>query len=491
MIDLPTFKTHPTSLWDYLEDMASYMPSKGDRERLQKAAQSRGQEHRVRIWDYFFRPRPEDVGKSVRSELSERWAEAASREAEGTQLLQQSLEALARLEQIWRNERDAVEAQLLSIQTDTAARETAQGRKTVLTGTTLAGGSLLAGALLYLATAGARGADACAPGCLFTLWFFVGIPAIIVGATMIHKGNRRLSANTIQALVASQQKSVRDSWAQRSPSLEADMDAERRRVAFAKEILDRLVPHLRSRIADLERLLRNLLDQLPPVPSVDEVETWLTADLKELRADGTEQLGIEGQTINLLNAENPFLISGPAEIQGTDFIPPTYGGADLDRKKYLHARRFGNASDGRPVRHYGVFYLELLFIAEAVLARYSVFFDFIRGERIRESAPQQHFADVVTMEMRKEYRQILIGNESVALEREPSMILTMNSGDVVAVTLPSKEYFDAVGAGKAANFDATKAAESALRAITHRVKEAKKNLEVGQIARMKEAERED
>lgn len=57
----PTFSR---DLWDYLDDLKDYMPSRRDRDVLVRAAEADPAEaKRVRIWDYFFRVHPEDLGR--------------------------------------------------------------------------------------------------------------------------------------------------------------------------------------------------------------------------------------------------------------------------------------------------------------------------------------------------------------------------------------------------------------------------------------------
>lgn len=480
MIMLPKFdpEEYPTSLWAYLGDMSSYMPTAEDREKLLEYANKR-----VKIWDYFFRPKPEDIGKPVQEELTKRRIEAAEREAEGQHRLQDGLATLARLEQTHREELAAVEAQLLAIGNDTAARERSAAAKSMAYGATLAGVSAFIGLLLFGAYDTSSGADAIGPGCLLFMWVVVGLPMIFIGGLKFFSGDQRRSAKRVQAVIDAQQQQVRANWASRQLALQEEMKTQRERVAFAREILEHLVPHLRARIAKLERLLQDLWNQCPPIPTVDDVQTFLDADLKEMQQTAKEKLGVEGQTI-----KDPIVLQGPAEIQDPGSIPPTY--LKGDRLKYLIARQFGTTRDGRIARHYGVFYFELLLITKAVLARYSVYFDFIRGESIRERASQQHFADIVMTDMRKEYRKIKINDEDVELEREPSMILSLSSGDQFTVTLPSDEYFAKLKA-RAFMYDAAQDAESALKIIMQQVKEAKQNLEVGQLAYIKEAERSD
>jgi len=475
MVELPKLDTrHPTSLWDYLVDMP-YMPSKRDRERIEKLASERQQPRRVRIWDYFFRPRPDDVGKSVRAELRELQTLAALRESEGKQLLQQSSASFANFEQGWRSEHAVVEARLEEIRTNTASRERQGAWKAIVTGIALAMGSVYIGILYNLEKS---------PSCPFFLLFLLAFPVFVVGLVVFFAGRRRLSPEHIGSLVTSRQKAIQDVWGPRNSALQEAMNAERQRITYATEMLNDLVPHIQKRIAELENSLRHLILQIPPPPHIDVVQEWMEEELKAISEDGEDRLGIEGDLAGLRSPDNPIQLTNPAEIQSTDLIPPSY--VDSDRKKYLGARRFGTTSSDRAVRHFGVFYIEHLFVGNKLLARYSVFYDFIRGERIRESAPQQHYADVVTMEMRNEYRKVVVfddhGNSrEVELESEPSVILILKAGPPVTITLPSTEYYKEIGGGAVSNVDATKAAETVLRAITFRVKEAKKNLEVGQF----------
>jgi hypothetical protein len=59
----PDPQTFSKNIWDYLVDIP-YMPSRQDRDELvQQAARTPKQEKRVRIWEYFFHLRPQDIGK--------------------------------------------------------------------------------------------------------------------------------------------------------------------------------------------------------------------------------------------------------------------------------------------------------------------------------------------------------------------------------------------------------------------------------------------
>ena len=58
------YRIYSPDLWDYLGDMP-YMPSRHDRDELIRS----GKEKRVRVWDYFFRVEPDDVGKPQKKEI--------------------------------------------------------------------------------------------------------------------------------------------------------------------------------------------------------------------------------------------------------------------------------------------------------------------------------------------------------------------------------------------------------------------------------------
>jgi hypothetical protein len=486
---------HPTSLWECLDDMSAYMPSAKDRRKLKDdIAKNRAEEHRIRIWDYFFRPNPDHVGKSILRELSGLRAQVAQDVSEGTQRLEYSLNALAKLERTRQNELAAVNAQLHAIETQTEARENDRAQSAITFGSILAGASvavliLLLGLRLVGAASEKRDAAMVFSGCFLGLWFLLGLPVTFIGLGIRISGQRKRAPERISALVVAQQKQIRDGWAHRELVLKGETEKHRAGEAAARETLERAVPYQRSQIATLESRRQALLDEIPKPPTVGEVQTWLTNDIDELLAIGAEELGVVGQTIKI-GGQDQFVIRGPAEIQDPKLMPLTYG-KDPDRKKYLHARRLGRTDAGRPYQHYGVFSLEILYITGDVLARYSVLFDFIRGVRVRESAPQQHLADVVTTEMLREDRQIPVNGEMTDLERVPSMNLALNNGDRISITLATEQYFAALDVPEAASNDAFETADNALKVITHCVKEAKKRLEVTKLARTRAADQNE
>ena len=63
---MPEYRKYPRDLWDYIEGLP-YMPSRADREKFFRNEEKR---ERIKLWDYFFRIKPEDVGKPQREEIS-------------------------------------------------------------------------------------------------------------------------------------------------------------------------------------------------------------------------------------------------------------------------------------------------------------------------------------------------------------------------------------------------------------------------------------
>jgi hypothetical protein len=474
MMDLPQFPEHPSSIWGYLGDMA-YMPSARDRELLLRKATATGQAHRIRIWDYFFRPKAEDVGKSVRREMQELRAQADSTETETTTRLHATRKRLADLEEAWRSESAAVNAELQRIEAETGGRE----RKSTLTQIII--GELVGCSAVVFVTYGIISFildRIAASGCSSFGWTVVLAPVVLIADLVVRTARQRRTPERIQARIATDQQYVRDRWSPRDEPLRRDIYADRARVAADEEILERLVPHLRVRMARLKTLLDDLVEQIPVPPDETEVEGWLAADLRMLRKRGEDRHALDGRTTRFSGGEDVFVIQAPAEIQDPASIPVAYRD-HADRGKHLRSRRIRQTAAGDRVEHHGVFSYDVIFIGDAVLARYSVLFDFIEGEPIRESAPRQHYADFVMVEMRHEFREIQGTDSGEPLTvMLPSMILALSNGDRVTITVTTTAYFDAVDARAAANSDAYAVANGALKAITEKVYEAKRKLEL-------------
>jgi hypothetical protein len=479
MNTLPKFRDYSVDLWHYLPDMESYMPPVEDRELVLRRSAVPGQEHRVRIWDYFFRPQPEDVGKPVRNEMAQLEADISRHTDEASQALQAIREKVSNLEQTRDRERRQIEADLLEKEKVILAAEKKEGNWLVASGSALAAASLLAAG--YLVMEGAKN--------LWILYAIAGLPMLVFGAIRLAGGLGQLASENLANKVAQAQGSLRT----RLEDLES-RTREALASAYAESVdpewlLDRLVPHLRSRLASLQSLLQSLLDQLPRPPMAEEVEYWLWQDLGLQIDEGAAHFGVHKEQLDYeYDGYNPIILLGPAELQGASEIPDIcFKG---ERNRYLMARRVGRFAGGKRFQHYGIYCAELLYITGSTLGRFSVYFDFIRGYALRERAPLQHYADFVILEMRKEYREVDFWGRKIELFRFPSLHLSLKSSDRIIITLPSDEYFEAAGLTNfrplQSDYDASRTADKAMRAIRQKVDQAKKNLEVSELVRQEQ-----
>lgn len=478
MIDLPQFPFHSSSIWDYLDDMP-YMPSARDRQLFQR--KSGVDKLRVRIWDYFFRPKDDDVGKPVRREIEELTVQADRTEAETTERLNTARKRLAGFEEGWRSESAAVTAELQRIEAETGSNERRRAMTRIVVGEIVGCSgvvylTLRVSALFQVFGLGIAPNATLGAGCGLIVWL---MPVVFIADLVVRAARRRRKPEQIQARIAADQQHVRDRWSPRDEAMRREIYDDRARVAADEELLGLLVPHLRSRIAELTALLDNLVRQIPRPPTEAEIENWLADDLRKLRVRGEERHAMEGRKVTFSGDKDVFDIQSPAEIQDPASIPAAYRD-NADREKHLHARqRRKTAGPGR-VDHYGVFSYEVIFIADTYLARYSVLFDFIEGEPIRESAPRQHYVDFVSVEMHHEFREIRREKDGEGLPvMLPSMILALSNGDRVTITVPTSAYFDAVEPDSPAKGDDSeyKTATNALKAITEKVYEAKRMIE--------------
>jgi hypothetical protein len=475
MRDLPKFKAYPKLLWDYLPDMP-YMPPAEDREHVLKRAKTVGQEHRIQIWDYFFRPRSEHVGIPIRMEISNLEADIPQLSDEASQVIHANRQRISNLEIERENKRKEIQARLLQKEKEITDQQRREGNAALTIGIGMAGASILAA--MYLA---AIEAD-----CLWVLYIFLGLPLLFIGAMNVVRGWSILSLENIAKKVHKAQEELRKELENLESRIKSAIAAAEAACGDPQWVLDKLIPHLQSRLEEMLRQLQSVLDQIPTPPQAEVVEGWLQNDLEELIETGSRQLGVLPEQLKAeYDGENPIVLLGPAELQGASEIPPVCFKGGRDR--YLNARRIGRTNSGLRFQHYGIFCAELLYITPAALGRFSVFFDFVRGESLSERAPLQHYADVVILEIRKEFREILIDGKQFEILHAPSIRLSLKSADQITITLPNDEYFQAAGlvnyVASASDYDASRTAENAMRAIRFKVDESKKKLEISDLSR--------
>ena len=322
-------RSYSKDIWDYLIHMP-YMPSRLDRDELLKS----GQEKRVKIWDYFFRVKPEDVGLPQIREIA---------------ILRKSIN-----EEIIAHDQKVSEINSsISTLKRNAARENLGNFLYVL-------GDIFLGWLLWRYILMQLNPSV-------TIIFICISPLLLFGLIII--------ARIVMLLVTSKFR-IRN-YERQIINLNA----------FTKDKIDAD----RKRIRILETYIRELKQQIPVPPTDKEVRRWLNEDFKELWDKSKIVTGLGTRLLNIRNSINPIPVLGPAELQHSDRIPPQYTTqVDPDRNKHLIARRAFYYDEYIEVL-YGVYYLEYILSADDMLATYGLFYDFIRGKESSEQTTEQYY----------------------------------------------------------------------------------------------------
>ncbi len=240
-----------------------------------------------------------------------------------------------------------------------------------------------------------------------------------------------------------------------------------------------------QRIHFLKTEISNLLEQIPPIVSDEQVLTWLKEDVDELGGIAEDNSGLRGRLIPVLSGTNPFCIRGPAELQKDELIPEPFRKKGSDRHKHLKARNVvDEMPDGSFVDFYGVYNIEFILVAEDVFASYGTFYDFIRGLPSGERTTVQHYIDVVTIKAVKGYREVEIDEgKKIFMENVPSLSLSLMDGEKIDVTFPDEDYFQKINAlGFSSDrwqYDPRKVADNAIKTVREKVNIAKRKRERG------------
>ncbi len=385
------YKEYSRDLWDYLVDMP-YMPSRQDRDRLLNPSTDN---HRVQIWDYFFRVKPEDVGKPQQNEIE------SIRKSLGDQIKTYNQKV--------KNVRTEIENLRRKILTERLKRSF------------LGVGGLVVGglSLAYFL-----------PNNQYLFSLLVSIPLILFGLiTAIGIGfaarNERRESKELQIQLRNM-----------------------------KKLNESSVKRAIRRIKQLEVEILELRKQIPELPQDEIVSKWLRDDFKFLQEKSKEKSGLSENRLAPIKAvnsnselnTNPILVLGPGELQHEDLIPPTYTKEyNIDLNKHLTARQaFYWPSFQIYDVLYGVYYIEYILIADDMLATYGLFFDFITGNINSEHITEQYYKDVVAIATANQFRKIMLGLDSdqiINIEDAPTFTLSLASGETREVTFVNKNYF--------------------------------------------------
>jgi hypothetical protein len=391
------YKEYSKDVWDYLIDMP-YLPSRKDRDQFLEDNDAR----RVRIWDYFFRIRPDDLGKPQKSEI-------ISIDQSLNEHKNQFLQAQDEINEAVRKYKKEIYLKWLRNFIYSLACFVFAG-------------------ILYKIISNLD-AEINSPVVCPSIFVVAGI-IFLIGISFVGWDEKT---------------EIRD-LKKRLSSLREEYRTHLQKGADRKNFL-------RSEI-------RALKLQLPTPPSGMEVREWLREDFRKLWEKSKEDTALGNRLIDIASEEvdergnklkfpNPIPVFGPAELQQTGKIPPTFSNEVYPNlHKHLTARRSFQMTDSGWIEVlFGMYYLEHILIADDMLATCGFFYDFITGKIHAEQTTEQYYDDVVAIVVTNEFRKIQIkvsDLEKKYIQEAPTFTLSLASGEHRTVTFVSEKYFQEI-----------------------------------------------
>lgn len=380
-----SYREYSKDVWDYLIYMP-YMPSRSDRDNLSNDVDKK----RVKIWDYFFRIKPEDVGIPQSQEIAD---------------LKKSIDnEIVIHDQRVKDTKSAIE-NLRKLAAREEFKRLVYGLASLLLGFLFARYILLRLNLSFPFMI----------GCLVPFWVYSLVMFIGAGILLINERSQ----------VRDYTRQIRNLHIQTKDNINISV----------------------RRIRYLETLTRELKGQIPIPPADTDVRTWLNEDFERLWNRSKEVTGLGTRLLNIRDSRNPIPVLGPGELQHSSRIPPQFTAqVDPNRNKHLLARRAFYFEDYVEVL-YGVYYIEYILIADDMLATCGLFYDFIRGKESSEQTTEQYYKDVVAIATTKEFRQISVdssGQDIIYLDDAPTFTLSLADGEKRTVTFVNEKYFKGI-----------------------------------------------
>lgn len=380
---MPPLARFSRDIWDYLNDMP-YMPSRGDRDTLVKIAQEdKSKIKRVKLWDYFFRIKPEDIGKPQKRALET----------------------------------------ILNYKTS----QTLFLRADVMSWYFFSLKVFLIGGISWV--------------------IFLGHEKIKKVAQNFIESVISICPSCMSPNAGSDFYVFLDQFWIFSLLLTASSIAIASYHFYSHQTeIKKLEEACEERIAYLNKSILSLQKRIPSPPSDVQVHEWLKEDLDILTQLAKEYTNLETRLVDLSdNAPNPLCIVGPAELQNQSRIPPQLR-AQEDKAKHRKARKIVFLPDGLFEDFYGTYYIQFILVASDMLGSYSCFYDFINNQYINARTSEEYYKDVVALNTREEYREIEVGSTRLPIENAPTFEMSLASGDKIEVTFASKEYFMGINA---------------------------------------------
>jgi hypothetical protein len=391
------YPEYPKDIWDYLayEDDLPYMPSRQDRDAL---LDENVEKHRVQIWDYFFRIKPEDVGLPQQREIQ------SIRKS-----LQEFIDVYTQDIRELKNKINELNRIIFFAKLKRA----------------LLGFGFLAFGLViffrYLVNVN-------------SIYFYcISFPLLLFGVIAF------LSIR----FTARDERRAKSGFEDRLIEKKQQKDARVNRDVKRIRVLDEAIDTLKL--------------QLPEPPYDYVVREWLTQDFRELWKKAIEKTGLGSDRLveiraidsqgNPVKADNPIGVLGPGELQHPERIPLSFTkNINPDLNKHLTARRAFHVPEYQDKWEvlYGIYYAEYILIADDMMATYGLFFDFITKSISSEQITEQYYKDVVAISISNEFRTLNLGVDSqdvIYIEDAPTLTLSLASSEHRTVTFVNENYF--------------------------------------------------
>jgi hypothetical protein len=464
------YQKYPPSIWDYLVDMP-YMPSSKDRDDLVSNMKSEShQEKRIRLWDYFFRIDPNDVGKPQKDEIAK--LEQEMRNAQKNYEIQQKARE-KEIHSLWNlQNRTKMEIERCGVSLETTIRQKISDERSRRNtkGLILLGVGSVPVILALLFGGATQSGLALTIGLFFggAIGFIPGAIGVFLLLPLLENAERKAAS-----LIEAERAKYLPKLYEQNAAYDARISEIQETVRLAIEALNHGTKQRQDRINWLKNEIAKLIKQIPQPPTDAEVEAWFLEDIEALRKQAIDQSELQGrfgeQTI--FRADNTICIHCPAELR-MDAIAPPFKDPRHDRNKHLTARKVTFKPDGKLIDLYGVYKFDFILIADEVFRIYTVVWDFIAGNQSGESSYETGYLKITSIGTSKEYKKIALNeNTEVELENSPSLRLIFENGHSHVIAFPDPEYLGRVNNASVNNgwaFDPTEEVESIIKVINER-----------------------
>lgn len=450
---------YPDNLWDYLDgDYHSdlpYMPSRDDRQLIS------GDEKRLRIWDFFFRFKPDDVGQPQKRKIEELQKERSKQIKTYGDKVGQKLKKINNVLDIFSGLLET-ESRRLNNQAPTEQlvpldewEQTLLRLQEALADENEVQREFLDHTLFLVKK-------------LLTL--LASVKSVMPTTEWVENLKRESDSENLAEIIKNRRLQIDEVI---SEIIRFKREHQGTIAAFDEQFIF------------LQDSVRALIEMIPEPPSAGDVRLWLEQDLGELRrrsiakaAIGTrlDKIAYYDENNDERECANPISFVSPAELQAPERMPPAYLPPQLnllqrfssqvqaelaerfhwqppkykalpDRVKHLQAKWQVDTNIGIQI-FYGLYYVEYLMIGDDMMTMVSFFYDFIHGKTTGERVTELYFNDIVALEQSQEYRTITYDyqdSEAVQhIEDMPVFHISLPNGERHSITFINNNYLTQV-----------------------------------------------